>query len=299
VNSGVDPFASRPLHALLLPLLCFLPFSFPPRNGAARTRAKKRLCGSGRKLLLSVLRTDAAAPPPPRLKCRSLRLRRQDSSLQTRPTHIHRNSPRVFAYANHRRHLPTTGRPAGRIRNEMRPAPLRLRPSALSSLGVGPPALRGTVSQSPNTIYQSHPLCPSLHKPRPSTPERACFRVQGQGNGRAIYIEPASGLDVALPDSVGLRFSAPSHGARYGVSGPQLASLSKTTQPPFRAGRPPQRVPRGFRQRTFQTSRHLSPHPNSLVFCLRLWDMVFSGSLTIVGISMQGELIDQTSLLNQ
>ncbi|MBU1694680.1 MAG: hypothetical protein KKC51_12045, partial [Verrucomicrobia bacterium] len=56
-KSGGDPLAFHPLSALL-----FLPFSFPPRNGAASARARRRNAVAAETASLqSVLRTDAAA----------------------------------------------------------------------------------------------------------------------------------------------------------------------------------------------------------------------------------------------
>ena len=109
----------------------------------------------------------------------------------------------------------------------------------------------------------NHPLLPTLRQHRPSTPERASFRVQVRENGRAKYSEPATVSTMwRSPMRSESVFPGPSHGARYDVSGAALASLFTDHHQTLARGMPTQRIPRAG-------SRHRASKAVTVPACLK------------------------------
>ncbi len=124
--------------------------------------------------------------------------------------------------------------------------------------GVAPSALRGLVFQSPNTIYQSDPFCPSLRQQRPSEAKRACFSVPGQNTGRPLCY---AGKRARLPLANARCLWPSTERALRLFRGAAGFALQRPPTGPLRAGRPPQRVPRAGSQAPRQQSCHVACLP--------------------------------------
>lgn len=110
----------------------------------------------------------------------------------------------------------------------------------LAVAGVAPSALRGLFFQSPNTIYQSDPFCPSLRQQRPSEAKRACFSVPGQNTGRPLCY---AGKRARLPLANARCLWPSTERALRLFRGGAGFALQRPPTGPLRAGRPPRRCP--------------------------------------------------------
>ena len=176
-------------------------------------------------------RLCARSPPP--AKHDHFKRGPQDSYWAIRPA--------CLSTPNHRGHLPTSGgpEPAGRVFKQDAPGTAPASASRAVA-GVGPSALRGLIFQSPNTIYQSDPFCPSLRQQRPSEAKRACFSVPGQNTGRPLCYE---GKRARLPlANARCLWPSPERALSLFRGGAGFA-LQRPPTGPLRAGRPPRRCP--------------------------------------------------------
>lgn len=206
--------------------------------------------------LCSLISTPAAFQVP--FSPGSARSTRRKPSLQTRSPKPPVNSPRVCAYGANVAAICLIGGQSlpGAFSKRRARHHSGFRFAAVA--GVGPSALRGLVFQSPNTIYQSDPLCPSLRQRRPSEAKRACFSVPGQNTGRPLCY---GGKRARLPPA-NARCSGPPRSARYASSGAALAPLFKDHPPdPCARDAHSEDVPRTGGQAPRQQSCHVACLP--------------------------------------
>ena len=165
---------------------------------------------------------------------------RRKPSLQTRSPKPPGNSPRVCSYGANVAAICLFG--GKRLPVALLVLAPGTAPASASRAvaGVAPSALRGLVLQSPNTIYQSDPICPSLRQQRPSEAKRACFSVPGQNTGRPLCYE---GKRARLPLANARCLWPSTERALRLFRGGAGFALQRPPTGPLRAGRPPRRCP--------------------------------------------------------